>query len=164
MESPGHRTAEERLRIMRDSRVGGFGAIGGALFLLAKFVTLNSIPRDWIGSALIAMPVISRWVMVYAIYSFPYVRTEGLGRVFKDDVGWVQTAIATLIALLVALILFQKIWFAVLLFALILATAVALFLKSKLNGLTGDAYGAINEIAELGVLVIISVAAYKQWL
>ena len=42
----GHRTAEERLKIMKDSRIGGFGAVGLALFLLIEFVVLNSIPAN----------------------------------------------------------------------------------------------------------------------
>jgi adenosylcobinamide-GDP ribazoletransferase len=140
----GHRTPAERLRIMRDSRVGGFGAIGGILLLLVKFVTLNSIPRDWMGSTLILMPVVSRWAMVFAIYSFPYVRAEGLGRTFKDDVGWVQMSVATVITVIITLILFQKVWFTVLAFTLIVTTAIAAFLKNKLDGLSGDSYGAIN--------------------
>jgi adenosylcobinamide-GDP ribazoletransferase len=160
----GHRTVEERLNIMRDSRVGGFGAIGGALILLVKFVVLNSVPRDWIGSALILMPVLSRWAMVYSIYAYPSARPDGLGKMFKDGVGWIQMAAATLIAVLVALVLFHKVWFSILLFVFVLATATALFLKNRLKGLTGDTYGAINEIAEVGVLIMISLLAYKQWL
>ena len=160
----GHRSVSERLRIMKDSRVGGLGAIGGALLLLVKFVTLNSIPREWIVVTLILMPVVSRWMMVYAVYTYEYVRPQGMGQAFKDGVGWLQLTVATIITLVVAAILFVKVWLVILLAAVLLATLTALFLRGKLKGLTGDSYGAINEIVELGVLLTISLLTYKQWL
>ena len=43
----GHRTPEQRLEIMRDSRIGGFGAIALGLFLLIEYVSLNSIPTAY---------------------------------------------------------------------------------------------------------------------
>jgi cobalamin synthase len=41
---------------------------------------------------------------------------------------------------------------------------MATYLKRKLAGLTGDTYGAINEVAEVGVLLIVCLLAYNQWL
>ena len=39
----GHRTAEERLQVMRDSRVGAFAVIGVSLLLLVKYVLFNTL-------------------------------------------------------------------------------------------------------------------------
>jgi adenosylcobinamide-GDP ribazoletransferase len=41
---------------------------------------------------------------------------------------------------------------------------MAHFLKRKFAGLTGDTYGAINEVAEVSVLAIVSLLAYNHWL
>ena len=80
----GSRTAEERLTIMRDSRVGSFGAFGLALVLLIQFVALNSVPEEYRTGIIILAPVLSRWAMVNAIFVYPYVRPDGLGRSFGD--------------------------------------------------------------------------------
>ena len=82
----GHRTPEQRLEIMRDSRIGGFGAIGLIFLLLIQYVSLNSIPsfpERLIVFGLILAPVLSRWAMVNAIFVYPYARPTGLGRVLQ---------------------------------------------------------------------------------
>ncbi len=79
----GNKPAEDRWQVMRDSRVGAFGVVGGVLLLLLKFVALNGIPHRLVFASLIMMPVISRWLMVYAITAYPYARPDGLGTVFK---------------------------------------------------------------------------------
>ena len=45
---------------------------------------------------------------------------------------------------------------AIMFFTWIISVAMAAYLKSKFSGLTGDTYGAINEVAEVGVLVLLN--------
>lgn len=84
----GHKPAEERWRVMRDSRVGAFGVIGAVLLLLVKYVSLTNVPRELLPITLVLMPVGSRWAMVFAIFAYPYARPEGLGMVFKQETKW----------------------------------------------------------------------------
>ena len=85
----GHRTPERRLEIMRDSHIGGIGAVGLFLFLIIEYVALNSIPDKWMPFTLLLAPTVSRWAMVYSIFTYPYARPEGLGKAFKQGVvGW----------------------------------------------------------------------------
>jgi len=74
----------DKLRVMRDSRVGAFGIAGGACLILAKFAALVVLPEGIRASALILMPVLSRWGMVYAVYAFPIARSEGMGWAMKQ--------------------------------------------------------------------------------
>jgi adenosylcobinamide-GDP ribazoletransferase len=46
----------------------------------------------------------------------------------------------------------------------IIVVAMAAYLKRKFSGLTGDTYGAINEVAEVGVLILVCLLAHNQWL
>jgi adenosylcobinamide-GDP ribazoletransferase len=160
----GHRTVEERWQIMHDSRAGGMGVIGVAVLLLVKFVSLDSIPHNLMFYTLMLMPVISRWAMVYAIYAFPYARPSGLGKMFKDMVTRRQMVVATLITLVLAGVLFMLAGLIIIVFVLTLVTLVAWYLKRKLAGLTGDTYGAINEMAETGVLIMVCLLAHQGWL
>ena len=160
----GHRTPERRLEIMHDSRIGGIGAVGLFLFLIIEFVTLNSIPYKWLPFTLLLAPAVSRWTMIAAIFTYPYARPEGLGKAFKQGVSWIELLIASLVALALAAILFQIAGLVILATVFIIINGAALFFKRRLGGLTGDTYGAVNEIALITVLLTINVLAFKHWL
>ncbi|MFH1031542.1 MAG: adenosylcobinamide-GDP ribazoletransferase [Chloroflexota bacterium] len=160
----GHRTPEERWQVMHDSHAGGFGVIGAALLLLVKFVSLNNVPPSVMLFTLVAAPVTSRWSMVYAIFAYPYARPAGLGKSFKEATGWKQFTIATLITLAITIVLFKFGGLVILFGAWLLVILLVFYLKRKFAGLTGDTYGAINEIVETGVFIIIGLLAYNHWL
>jgi adenosylcobinamide-GDP ribazoletransferase len=155
----GYKSVQERWRVMRDSRTGAFGVVGIVMLLLVKYVSLNNIPAGLMLPTLLFMPVVSRWAMVYAIFAFPYARTEGLGTAYKAATRWPQLGIATVITLAVTgVILFH--WFSltgllVMAGVWVVTTLFALYLKHKFAGLTGDSYGAINEAAEVMALIFI---------
>jgi adenosylcobinamide-GDP ribazoletransferase len=157
----GNKTVEDRWRVMRDSRAGAFGIVGVVLLLLVKYVSLNSIPEVLMMATLLFMPVISRWSMVFAIFAYPYARPSGLGTAFKQATRWPQFIAATIITFVVALALFpffsiNGLW---LIFGIWVITALfSVYLKRKFAGLTGDTYGAINEVAEVMALVFTSLA------
>jgi len=159
----GHRTPEQRLEIMRDSRIGGFGAIGLAIFLLIEYVLLNNLPNDEKLFALILAPALSRWAMVNAIFVYPYARPAGLGKAFKDAVNWRQFALATLIALILTLVFFRLAGLVILAGMWIIITLLAGYFKHQLKGLTGDTYGAINEAAVASVFLVVIVLAHNHW-
>jgi len=155
----GHKPIEDRWQVMHDSRAGGFGIVGIVLLLLVKYVSLNSIPEPLMMTSLVLMPVVSRWAMVYAIFAYPYAKPSGLGKVFKQGTNWPRFTMSTLIALavVVALALLAGLAIIFLMFLTwIMTVAIAAYFKSKFSGLTGDTYGAINELAEAGVLIFIT--------
>ena len=154
----GHKTVEDRWRVMHDSRAGAFGMVGVLLLLLVKYASLNSLPSSLMMASLIFMPVVSRWAMVYAIFAYPYARPSGLGRAFKQGTGWPGFILATVVTVAVALALIPLLQLAglVILFGVWLITLlVATYLKQKFSGLTGDTYGAVNEVAEVSVLILV---------
>lgn len=159
-----HKTPEERWQVMHDSRAGGFGIVGVVLLLLVKYISLNSVPQGLMMTTLILLPVVSRWAMVYAVFAYPYARPSGLGKVFKQGTGWPQLAIATLITLAMAAALFQLAGLVIMLAIWVIVVAAATYLKRKFAGLTGDTYGAINEAAEVCVLILVILLAHNQWL
>ncbi len=160
----GHKTPEERWRVMHDSRAGGFGLVGVCLLLLVKYISLNNIPQPLVMATLVLMPVVSRWAMVYAIFAYPYARASGLGKVFKQGASWLRLAMATLIALAAAVVLARLAGLAIMFGIWAIVIAMAAYLKRKFSGLTGDTYGAINEVAEVGVLIFVLLLAHNQWL
>ena len=152
------KSKEERLAIMSDAKVGAFGIVGAILLLLLKYVSLSSAP---ILPALLLMPTLSRWTMVSVIFTFPYAKPSGMGLAFKQGANWQRLTIATVIALIIA-VGSLKLWGLALWWGLALMAAlwliifgIASYFRSRLGGLTGDNYGAINEIAEVLALLLI---------
>jgi adenosylcobinamide-GDP ribazoletransferase len=154
----GGQTAELRLLIMRDERVGAFGLAGGVLLLLLKFTALSSLESPL--TALVLAPALGRWSITLALAAAPYARAEGLGLQIKNHTTWWQALLATLTALIAAWMLSQ--WHGLILFGI---SALGLwlitrFVLRRLPGLTGDIYGALNELVEL--LVLLAVVAMQS--
>ncbi|HEY7342068.1 MAG TPA: adenosylcobinamide-GDP ribazoletransferase [Ktedonobacterales bacterium] len=164
----GTRTVERRLEILRDSRVGAYGALGGALLLLAKFAALTALvsgPGRVL--ALLAAPILGRWGMVYAVTRYPYARAAGAGAPFRNR-GISQLAPASIILLLLlaasALVIGSRgsgIGTTLPLTASLLVVAWLVLLgwlawasRRLGGGLTGDTYGAACVLVELTVLVL----------
>lgn len=149
----GGRTPEDRLRIMRDERVGAFAVIGGILLLLLKFVTVAELPILQRGTALIMSATVSRFGMTLLIVLFPYGRAEGLGRDMKDHARGMQVIIAAAIAALVGLLLDHWHGLLIMVVAGLIAWVLGRFALTRLPGLTGDIYGALCEVLEVLVLL-----------
>lgn len=148
----GGHTRERRLEIMRQKEVGAYAVAGGVLLLLVMWLAIASITgssRIWV---LGLFPALSRWAMALALGIFPYARQEGLGKAFRSA-RLTQTGIAGAIALVAAVLLGTG---GILLFgvATALAWLLGLGVSRMLGGLTGDVYGAINEITQTCLLIV----------
>jgi adenosylcobinamide-GDP ribazoletransferase len=153
-------TPERRLAIMRDSRVGAFGVLGAIVVLLLRFSGVTALDGAWRVLGLLLPPILGRWAMVLAMVAYPYGRAEGLGLAFKQAASWRQVALATVAAAILGPGLWWP-WGAALLPLSGLATVlVASFMLRRLPGLTGDCYGAINEVVE-GVVLLVVVGAQR---
>jgi adenosylcobinamide-GDP ribazoletransferase len=89
---------------------------------------------------------------------FPYARKEGLGRDIKDHAGWLQAVLAGCTALAAAFLIGQIPGLIALAVAGSIMLAAAVWVQTLIPGLTGDVYGAICELVELGVLILFTIA------
>jgi adenosylcobinamide-GDP ribazoletransferase len=165
----GARPLERRLSILRDSRVGAYGVGGGALLLLARYAALESLSPGLWALAIIAATVVARWAMVWVVTLFPYARARGAGSGFRSGPGRLAMTCVVAVALLGVLAVCAP-WEALTQRALIVAAlgasglVVALFwalwASRRLGGgLTGDTYGATNELVEVAILALAPVVA-----
>jgi adenosylcobinamide-GDP ribazoletransferase len=154
-----HRSPERMLEIMHDSRVGNFGVITGVMAMVIKVTTLASAPFLTLQLAVLLVPVWARWAETFAIGYFPYLREQGMGKVWHDTTKFPRDIIlAMLIPVLVtAGTCFIFNWRA----ALFMAAATALVgmissfrIAAVLRGHTGDTYGAVVELSEAGALLL----------
>lgn len=149
----GHGDPARAMSIMRDSRIGAFGATALVLVLAIKVVAVAELlGRPGTPWALVCAPVLARFAAVPLVVFFPYARPEGLGKAFHDQAGARELAIAALLAAATVAAAGPR----TLLpagGALAVAAALALLVRRRLGGLTGDAYGAAIELAESAFLV-----------
>lgn len=144
-------TPERRLEIMKDSRMGAFGTIGGILVLLTKFAALSSMLSLFPSIMLAA--TLGRWASPLVIYAFPYAREDGLGIEMKRSVTIREIIIATLIAGITSWFVFGWLGFAFMLGAALIAFLTAAYAMRLLPGLTGDIYGAVTTLVEMLTLL-----------
>jgi adenosylcobinamide-GDP ribazoletransferase len=152
----GGATPERRLEIMRDSRAGSFAVAGGVSIILLKYgalVSLLTLPGPEKIWTLALFPTVSRWAMVVALASFPYVRSRGLGSPFHQGDIWPATIVAAATALAIAMVVAGLGGVVIVLGITGLAWLAGRGMASMLGGLTGDTYGAINEISEAAALM-----------
>src|SRR5690242_11813724 len=151
----GGRTPEHRRLIMRDSRIGTFGAVGLILFLMLEIVALAGLAPDVRWRVLLVAPALGRATPPLLARLFAPARPEGEGATFAAAVERTGALAAIVIAVAVALLVFWGVGLAVVVAALGVALAAARFLTARFGGLTGDVLGAVVEIAELtGLLVV----------
>ncbi len=152
---------QQRLDIMRDSRVGSFGVVGGITILLVKFAALSSLPAPFRFATLLVMPTLGRWAMVGALSAFPYARPEGKGTAFRGNTNVWSTLMATMVALVVAVLSLRLLGAVILVMVAVFTWLSGQYVLRKIPGLTGDTYGAICETVEaLVLLAVVASAAF----
>ena len=148
------RDRERQLEIMRDSRIGAFGAVGLVSLFLLKYVVILKLPFEFIYPLLILAPVIGRWTIVICIKFFPYLREQGLGKLYSQYTGWSEFIIATVFVTGITVLLAGLPGLILLVACGFLALLMCRRVSRQLGGLTGDIYGAVNEITEVLVLML----------
>ena len=149
----GSNPKEKTLQIMRDSRIGVMGVIGVVCLLLLKFTFIVNIPQNILWKALIMMSVYARWSQVLSCYISRYARQEGKAKNFIEYAGKKEILLASIPTFGLFLLLIQ-IKGAILFFVSILPILLFInYIKRKIGGMTGDTIGAVNEVAEVSILL-----------
>jgi adenosylcobinamide-GDP ribazoletransferase len=151
----GGRTRERKLEIMRDSRVGSFGVLGAVCLLLLKFALFASLKVHALPFVLMMTLPSARWAMVLALRVFPSARPSGLGAAFHQAVTTERLLVAGIIALAIALVLGQLIGLLVWMAATVTTLLLGFWITRSIGGLTGDSYGAIEEVVEVVALLVL---------
>jgi adenosylcobinamide-GDP ribazoletransferase len=150
----GGMTRERVLEIMKDSRVGAYGAIGIVCMLAAKCTALAMLPpASAIGALLLAHPL-SRLAATSLIWRMEYARAEGKAKPLAERMTTSEFGIACATVAIVAMGLFT---YGALdlraILAAVLAGALATWwlarkFAHRIGGYTGDCLGAVQQLAE----------------
>lgn len=141
----------QALAIMKDSRLGSYGAIGIALLLLAKWNALVELQPGVLFAALVAGHAVSRFASTTLIFALDYVRDDATAKSkpLATRMGGAALAVAALFGLAPALLLpLPQAGYALAAVALV-TLAAARYFRHRLGGYTGDCLGATQQVAEL---------------
>ena len=154
-------TKERALEIMKDSRVGAYGAIGIVCILATKLSALAMLPPRVAVAALFVAHPLSRLAATALIWKLDYVRGEGKAKPLAQQMTAKEFAIAALTCALPAACVLAAGWTTptAMLAAALASAAAALWLGRlfvrRLGGYTGDCLGAVQQLAEALVYVAV---------
>lgn len=149
----GGRTPEERLAIMKDSCLGAFGAVSLVLILLLKFAFLQASLNLAPAQRLVLFPLISRWGLVLLAGLAPYARPGGgLGQAMTEGATLPLIAGATASTVVLSFWAGGLPGLVILGLAGLVVAGLSWYFRNRLKGITGDVYGAVNEVLETFVL------------
>jgi len=151
----GHDVAA-KLEIMRDSRLGTYGALILLVSFVAKLSALAAIPDGDVVLSLISAHALARGVLPWMAMSLPYARKDGLAaNAGRPDAA--TAAIAAALALAIALLLLP--WMSALYAALAAGLSgfgMARLAQKQIGGHTGDVLGGAEQVAETAILVLLA--------
>jgi adenosylcobinamide-GDP ribazoletransferase len=159
----GGRTRERKLAIMRDSRIGTFGAcaIGLALYLRVTALAVIASHAPWrAATTLVVAAAVSRTACLLPLVVLPPARTDGLGNSAGRPSPRRYAA-----AVILAFGLSALLWGAGVdparvgvadLAGAVSAVAFCALARRQIGGQTGDIAGATQQIVEIAMLLAIA--------
>ena len=150
----GGATRERALEIMKDPRVGVFGAIALMLMLLLKIATLSLMPLLTAMAALVAAHAFSRFCAVLVIFASRYVGSADRSRAAPvvEQVKIGDVIVAALFGLPALALCGPRVLVAILV-ALMSVALLTRWCMRRIGGYTGDTLGATQQVAEIGCYV-----------
>jgi adenosylcobinamide-GDP ribazoletransferase len=152
----GGRDPAAKLEIMRDSRLGTYGALILMVSFVAKLSALAALPDAVVVQSLIAAHALARGVLPGMAASLPYARKDGLAATAARP-DFATGGIAGAFALVIALLSLP--WIEALGAALVVAACaigMALLAQRQIGGQTGDVLGGTEQLGETAILVLLA--------
>ena len=154
----GGASRERKLEIMRDSRIGSYGACALMLSLLLRGSALASLAEPALAAgALIAANASARATMPVLMWLVPHTRADGL----SADAGRPPAASVAAAVVFGVLALGLGLNLGAIVAALLLVAVVACaawLSREQIGGQTGDVVGALEQVSEIAVLLVAAAA------
>ncbi len=152
----GGRDTAAKLEIMRDSRLGTYGALILMVSFAAKLSALAVLPDAIVVQSLIAAHALARGVLPLISMSLPMARKDGLAsQAGRPDLATAATASATaLIIAVLSLPLIEAL--CAMLVAIAAAVGMAWLAQRQIGGQTGDVLGAAEQVGETAILLLLA--------
>ena len=154
----GGRNREGILAIMKDSHIGSYGTIGLILYFALLFLTLNSLPLEVAGAAMLAGDPFSKAVSGMIINRLPYARKaeEAKNRTVYSRMTAGEYADCILCGIVPLVWLPSTHYLLATLAPLLVWYLLTSYMKKKIGGYTGDCCGAMFLLTELAFYLTVA--------
>jgi adenosylcobinamide-GDP ribazoletransferase len=146
-------THEQSLDIMKDSRIGTFGALMIVFIVLAKYAALTSMPPDRADRAIITAQMLGRWAFLPLGYFNPSAR-DGLGAEFMKGLHATTITLATIASVAGVTLLSRGQGIAAFCGTCAIVAAASAYFRRRLGGVTGDCFGAAFQFVEVATYAV----------
>ena len=144
------------LEIMSDSRIGTYGTLAIIFSVGLKWMGLATMTPQGACMAIIVGHTIARAAIIPAMAFSRYAKPEGLGKMVDGPlplhVLWITLAFSIVVSFLFA----GWAGLVAVFVAYLSAGAVLMYLNSKIGGYTGDGLGAMEQVAEVTVVLVLA--------
>ena len=161
------RPKQQMLEIMRDSRIGVMGVLAIVFIVLLKITSLNLLSFHQQLIAVIAMPIAGRAAIVFSMAILPYARKEGgLGRLFYSKLTRTAAVITFILMIILSFYLLYVGFLSTKAILIILGSILcvivlfSMWCKKMIGGATGDTLGAISELSETTMVIMIAIMQF----
>jgi adenosylcobinamide-GDP ribazoletransferase len=152
----GGRDRAAKLAIMRDSRIGTYGVLALLVGFSARLGALASLPAGLVIPALVVAHTLGRAVIPVLAANMPFARDDGLGKsAGQPGVASVVTALVLAIVIALLCLSFKDALLAMA-FTVVAASAMAVLAWRQIGGVTGDVFGAAEQVVEAAVLITLA--------
>jgi len=143
-------TRERVLEIMRDSRIGSYGALALVLSVLVRYVLLTNLSPDRFWPYLASAHILCRWSALPLSFLLPAAhRVDGKGASIAQKVSRPSFIIGTTIMVVLCVPLLKLDFWAPLLSSIFVVFLSAYYYRRRIGGVTGDCFGATNQLVEI---------------
>lgn len=148
----GGRSREQILAILRDSRIGTYGATALGLSLLARYLLLASLPLEHFAAYVISSQVLCRWSSLPLSYFLPAAREQdGQGARIAKLTSMASLIFGSFFGFAVVAIALRRSGAVPVLVAISIVALTGWFYSRELGGVTGDCFGATSQLTEIAV-------------
>lgn len=144
---------EQVLTILKDSRIGSFGALALVLSVLARFLLLSILPMHRFTALVVSAHVLCRWTTLPLSYFLRPAREsdDGQGARIARKISPASLLIGSLLSFAVVLDLMRREFWIPVIVALGISGLSGLYYFRRIGGVTGDCFGATNQLTEIAV-------------
>jgi adenosylcobinamide-GDP ribazoletransferase len=139
------------LDIMRDSRIGSYGALAIIFSVLVRWELLGTIPPGRFASYVVAAQVLCRWTALPLAKFLPSARQDGLGAILASKISMGALVLGSVLALVIVGVCLRTQLVAPVAAVIVVTVASGMVYKIKLGGITGDCFGTSSQLAEIAV-------------
>jgi len=150
-----HKSREEMLDIMHDSRIGVMGATSIFMVALLQYASITELlgyELEYFLAAIFSSYMFGKWGCVYLSVFSSYGRKEGKGLVFLESSRWPVLLVASI--LLVPLFILEPRYLLVFFGVMFFLVLWGAYSTRKVGGITGDILGASARLSETLSMVL----------